>query len=139
MTIPDLIQQHNRIILFDGICNLCSGFMQFVHKRDKKDYFKFAWLQDEKSEEILNWFNLDSESLKTIILIESEKSYFKSDAFFKIVRCLHFPWPLLTVGYLLPSAFRDRIYDFVADHRYKWFGKKEQCMAPTGDLTERFL
>ena len=139
MTLPDSIKQSSRIILFDGLCNLCSGFMQFVYKRDKKDNFKFAWMQDEKSREILNWFNLSSESLKTIILIESEKVYFKSSAFFKIVRFLRFPWPVLSMGYVFPRIFRDWIYDIVAENRYRWFGKKEQCMVPEGDLIKRFL
>jgi predicted DCC family thiol-disulfide oxidoreductase YuxK len=136
---PVSIKENNRIILFDGVCNLCSGFMQFVYKRDKKGRFKFVWLQDKKSLGILTWIDMDSESFKTIILIEEEKPYFKSTAFLKIVRYLRFPWPALTVGYILPSFIRDWIYDFIAENRYKWFGKKEMCMVPTGDLERRFL
>jgi len=139
MNIPDSIKQHNCIILFDGVCNLCSGFMQFVYKRDVKGRFKFAWLQDEKTKGILAWLDLGSDSLKTIILIEEEIPYYKSSAFLKIVKYLRFPWPFLTVGYVLPRIFRDWIYDFVAENRYKWFGKKEQCMVPSGDLLNRFL
>ena len=139
MNTPVSIKENNRIILFDGVCNLCSGFMQFVFKRDKKGGFKFVWLQDEKSLGILTWIDMDSESFKTIILIEEEKPYFKSTAFLKIVRYLRFPWPALTVGYILPGFIRDWIYDFIAENRYKWFGKKEMCMVPTGDLEKRFL
>jgi len=113
--------------------------MQFVYRRDKKNIFKFAWLQDEKSREILNWFDLHSENVRTIILIDSETVFFKSSAFLKIVRFLRFPWPVLTVGYLLPRIFRDWIYDVVAKNRYRWFGKKEQCLMPTGDLLNKFL
>jgi len=136
---PDSIKQHNCIILFDGVCNLCSGFMQFVYKRDTKGRFKFAWLQDDNALEILQWLELDSEGLKTIILIEDENPYFKSRAFLKIVRNLRCPWPVLTVGYVLPRIFRDWIYDYVAENRYEWFGKKDQCMVPKGDLVKRFL
>jgi predicted DCC family thiol-disulfide oxidoreductase YuxK len=139
MVLPDSTKQNSRIIIFDGLCNLCSGFMQFVYKRDEKDNFKFAWVQDEKSVKILDQFNLHKESLKTIILIESEIVYYKSSAFFKIVRLLRFPWPVLTVGYLIPRAIRDWIYDFIAENRYRWFGKKEQCMVPTGDLVKKFV
>ena len=98
MNIPDLIKQNNRIILFDGVCNLCSGFMQFVYKRDARGIFKFAWLQDDKSKDILDWLTLSTDSFKTIILIEAGKTYFKSTAFLRITRFLPFPWPLLSVG-----------------------------------------
>ena len=139
MNIPDSLKQNNHVILFDGVCNLCSGIMAFVYKRDNKNRFKFAWIQDENSKEIFNWLDLDLEDIKTIILIDMEKPYFKSTAFLKIVRYLRFPWPVLTVGYILPGIIRDWIYDFVAVNRYKWFGKKEACMVPTGDLLNRFL
>jgi len=139
MNIPESIKQNNHIILFDGVCNLCSGFLQFVYKRDKQGRFKFAWLQDEISGEILTWLDLNSDSFKTIILIEDETAFYKSTAFLKIVKYLCFPWPLLSVGYIFPRFIRDWIYDFVAENRYKWFGKKEQCMVPTGDLLKRFL
>jgi predicted DCC family thiol-disulfide oxidoreductase YuxK len=139
MNIPDSIKQYNHIILFDGVCNLCSGFMQFVYKRDTKGRFKFAWLQDDKTREILTWLDLGADSFMTIVLIEEEKPYYKSRAFFKIIRYLRFPWPVLTVGYVLPWFIRDWIYDFAAKNRYKWFGKKEECMLPTGDLLKRFL
>lgn len=128
-----------QIILFDGVCNLCSGFMQFVYKRDAKGIFKFVWLQDDNSTEILTWFNLGSESLKTIILIEEKKAFYKSTAFLKIIRYLRFPWPVLSIGYIIPTFIRDWIYDFVAKNRYRWFGKKDQCLIPTGELLDRFL
>jgi predicted DCC family thiol-disulfide oxidoreductase YuxK len=96
-------------------------------------------LQDDNSKEILDWLNFDAESFETIILIEGKNFYFKSMAFLKIVRYLRFPWPVLTVGYIIPGFVRDWIYDFVAKNRYKWFGKKEECMVPTGNLFKRFL
>jgi predicted DCC family thiol-disulfide oxidoreductase YuxK len=138
MITPESIKNNSHIILFDGVCNLCSGFMQFVYKRDTKAIFKFVWLQDDTSKEILNWLNLDSNNFKTIILIENDKPYYKSTAFLKIVRYLHFPWPLLTIGYTIPQFFRDCIYDYVAKNRYRWFGKKETCLIPTGELLKRF-
>jgi predicted DCC family thiol-disulfide oxidoreductase YuxK len=139
MNLPDHIEQHKHIILFDGVCNLCSGFMQFVYKRDKNGIFKFAWLQDKKSVEILEWLNLSKDDLNTIVLIEEEKAYFKSTAFLRIIRLLTFPWPLLGIGYVIPRIIRDVIYDFVAKNRYKWFGKKENCLIPRGALLKRFL
>jgi predicted DCC family thiol-disulfide oxidoreductase YuxK len=113
--------------------------MQFVYKRDKQIRFKFAWLQDERCKDIFDWLELDSNNFKTIVLIKEEQPYYKSTAFLMIVRYLQFPWPLLTVGYIIPRFIRDWIYDFVANNRYKWFGKKKECIVPTGDLLNRFL
>ena len=139
MTLADPILQNSRIILFDGLCNLCSGFVQFVYRRDKEGNFRFACLQNEISKEILNRFDLGLAGMKTIVLIESERLYLKSNAFLRIIRFLRFPWPLLTIGYILPRSFRDKLYDFVANNRYRWFGKKKRCMLPRGDLVNRFL
>ena len=83
MKTPESIKNNSHIILFDGVCNLCSGFMQFVYKRDRKAIFKFAWLQDDKTKEILDWLKLPTNNFDTIVLIESGKVYFKSTAFLK--------------------------------------------------------
>lgn len=139
MSIPDIITENKRIILLDGVCNLCSGFMQFVYKHDNKMIFKFAWLQEKICKDILDWLSLPSDSFETIILIEENKPYFKSTAFLKIVRHIRFPWPLLLAGYIVPRFIRDWVYDHVAQRRYKWFGKKDQCLVPTGDVLNRFL
>lgn len=139
MNIPDSVSDNKYIILFDGVCNLCSGFMQFVFKRDSKSIFKFAWLQDKKSQQIITWLSLPRDKFDTIILIEAAKPHFKSTAVIKIFRLLRFPWPFLIVGYIIPTFFRDWIYDFVAENRYKWFGKKDQCMVPAQEVVKRFL
>lgn len=138
MNTPNSIKNNSHIILFDGLCKLCSGFMQFIYKRDKEAAFKFAWLQDDKSKEILDWLELPGENFDTIVYIESGRAFFKSTAFLKIVRNLSFPWPILSVGYILPWFLRDMVYDFVAKNRYRWFGKKEACLVPTGKLLKRF-
>ena len=139
VSIPESVKDNHSIILFDGVCNLCSGFMHFVYKRDRLGIFRFAWLHDESGREILDWLQLPKESFKTIILIKDGIVYSKSTSFLKIVRYLHFPWPLLSVGYIMPRSIRDRIYDWVAANRYRWFGKKDQCLMPLGDLNKRFL
>ena len=139
MELPAIIQAHKRIILFDGVCNLCTGFLQFVYIRDPKGVFKFTWIQEDIGKDILCWLDKSTDIYETIIFIEKGKAFYKSDAFLKIVRLLKFPWPVLTAGYLLPRFVRDRIYDWVARNRYKWFGKKETCMIPTAELRARFL
>ncbi len=139
MNQPESIKNHNNIILFDGVCNLCSAFLQFVYKFDHKGMYKFSWIQSEAGTDILEWLGMPTNDYKTIVYLEHEKAYLKSTAFLKIVRHLKYPWPLLQAGYVLPRFVRDWIYDVVAKYRYALFGKKEECLLPTGDLKSRFL
>jgi predicted DCC family thiol-disulfide oxidoreductase YuxK len=139
LAIPPTVIENQHIILFDGVCNLCSGFMRFIYKYDTKSIFKFAWIQDEKGIEILTWLNLPTDNYNTIILIERGTAYYKSEAFLRIVRQLAFPWQILMVGKLFPNVIRNWIYDIVAKNRYNLFGKKDHCLIPTGNLVKRFL
>lgn len=139
MNTPASIKEHKRIILFDGVCNLCSAFLQFVYKYDYKKTYKFAWIQEEKGNEILEWLHLPTDEYETVVLIENGQIFFKSKAFLKIVRYLRFPWPVLSVGIIIPNFIRDLIYDWVAQNRYRFFGKKDRCLMPTGELLNRFL
>lgn len=127
-----------RTILFDGVCNLCCAFLIIVHNNDKYNYFKFRWIQSEPEKAD---FLPEDDSLRkfeTIIYIENGKRYNRSTAFLKIARLLRFPWPLFMIGYIIPPAIRDWLYDRVAKNRYRIFGRKEQCMVPTGDLAKKF-
>ena len=127
------------VIVFDGICNLCSGFMRFVYKRDKNSCFKFAWIQSERGKALLEGYGFSKDKSDTILFIEQDRVYTKSTAFLKIVNYLNYPWPLLRAAYLIPVYFRDKLYDLIAQNRYRWFGKKDSCMAPDGKLRDRFL
>ncbi len=139
MNIPTSLKEHNHIILFDGVCNLCSAFLQFVYKYDHKKTYKFTWIQEEKGNEIMDWFQLHSNEYETIVLIENGQLFIKSKAFLNIIRNLCFPWPVLSVGIIIPNFIRDMIYDWVARNRYQLFGKKDRCLMPTGELSGRFL
>ena len=139
MTLPDSIKENSQIILFDGVCNLCSAFLHFVYKYDSKNIYKYTWVQEEKGREILVWLGIPTDEYETIILIENGQAFFKSKAFLKIVRQLRFPWPVLLVGKIIPIFIRDLIYDWVARNRYCLFGKKVHCLVPTGDLLGRFF
>ncbi len=136
---PNCLQQQNKIILFDGVCNLCSAFLHFVYRFDKKAHFKFAWIQSDEGSEILQWLGLPTSTYNTIVYIEKGAAFFKSTAFLNIVKYLTFPWPLFRIGFVLPRFFRDWIYDLVAKNRYRLFGKKETCLVPSGELRARFL
>lgn len=128
-----------KIILFDGVCNLCNTAIIFVIKRDSKDRFKFAALQSERGLELVKRYGINTEVIDSIILIEEGKAYVKSTAALKIARGLSGGWPLLYGFVILPESLRNWVYDWIAKNRYKWFGKRESCMIPTPELLNKFL
>lgn len=130
---------NNPIILFDGVCNLCSGLVQFTIRRDPNGVFKFASLQSDMGESYLRKFNMPNEDYSSFILIEGERYYLKSTAILRYFKRLSGFWPLLYLLIIIPRFIRDYFYDIVARNRYKWFGKKEICFVPTIDLKDRFL
>jgi predicted DCC family thiol-disulfide oxidoreductase YuxK len=132
------VEYMESIILFDGICNLCNSGVQFIIKRDLKCHFKFASLQSETGQMLLNKYGV-SNKIDSIIVIENEKVYIKSSAALHISRYLDGYWRYLTILKVLPPFIRDFLYDILAKNRYKWFGKKDNCMLPTLEMKKRFL
>ena len=132
-------QLTHSIILFDGVCNLCNGAVNFVIKRDPRNVFKFTPLQEKQGVLLFKKHAVDSRKLDSIVLIENGNVYIKSSAALRIARKMSNLWPLFFVLLIIPSFIRDGVYDFIAKNRYKWFGKKEQCMIPTPGLREKFL
>ncbi|WP_353132097.1 thiol-disulfide oxidoreductase DCC family protein [Pseudopedobacter sp.] len=127
------------VILFDGVCNLCNSFVQFVIKHDRKERFRFASLQSDFAEkELANSF-IDNQKMSTVILLENGKFYSKSTAALRILKKLNGLWPLLYVFIIVPVFIRDTVYNLIARNRYKWFGKKDSCMIPSPELQRRFL
>jgi len=129
----------NPIILFDGVCNFCNGAINFVLKQDKKDVFRFAPLQSEAGQKLLQQYNLSTAEFDSFVLIDNGKVYKKSAASLRVMNKLPWYWKEAQILRIIPTAFRDAIYDFIARNRYKWFGKKEQCMIPTPEMRSRFL
>lgn len=127
------------IILFDGVCNLCEGFVQFVIRNDPDATFHFAPLQSGIGEELLARCGWEENSLDGVVLIDDGRCYKKSDAVIRVARRLGMPFRLLGPGWIIPRIIRDRIYDYVAVNRYAWFGKKDACLMPTEDIRSRFL
>ena len=132
-------QLTHSIILFDGVCNLCNGAVNFVIKRDPRNVFKFTPLQEKQGVLLLKKHAVDARKLDSIVLIENGNVYIKSSAALRIARKMSNLWPLFFVLLIIPSFIRDGVYDFIAKNRYMWFGKKEQCMIPTPGLKEKFL
>jgi len=131
----------NPVIFFDGVCNLCNGFVQFVIRHDPQAKFRFASLQSEHARDIPRMVNKEGkdERLSTVILAYRGVYYSKSGAVLRITKLLGFPYNFLYGFMILPKPLRDFIYDWVATNRYKWFGKRAACMMPTPELKQRFL
>lgn len=130
---------NNHIILFDGVCNLCNGFVQFVIQNDKKHKFKFASLQSEYAASLPELKDKIGSSLSTVVLQTGNQNYFKSTAALKIARLLPFPISVAYLFIIVPISVRDAVYNWVASNRYRWFGKRNECWLPTPELKKRFL
>ena len=126
------------VILFDGVCNLCSGSVQFVLKRDKEKLFRFASLQSAYGQKILQQFNLPADNFNSFILYQDGKFFTKSTGALKMFSKLG-GWKWVKIFWIVPEFIRDAVYNLIAKNRYKWFGKKEECWIPTPELRERFL
>ncbi|MCG2430349.1 thiol-disulfide oxidoreductase DCC family protein [Aequorivita xiaoshiensis] len=131
--------ENYKIILFDGVCNLCNGAINYVIKRDHNNVFKFVALQSEIGQELTAKFKIDRSKVDSIILIDGDKHYEKSTAVLYIAKHLSGAYPLLFGFIIVPKFIRNAIYDYVARNRYKWFGKKDKCMIPTAELKNKFL
>ena len=132
--------ENKKIILFDGVCNLCNSAVQFIIKHDKKDVFRFVALKSDLGQEICDYIGVNKKTTDSIILYEPGIAYFyKSEAVFKIASQLSSFYGFLAVFNILPKRINDSIYDYIAENRYKWYGKKKQCMIPTAELKGKFL
>ncbi|MGI9036126.1 MAG: thiol-disulfide oxidoreductase DCC family protein [Pyrinomonadaceae bacterium] len=130
---------NNAIILFDGVCNFCSGAVNFIIERDKKNRFKFAPLQSETGQKLLDEYNIDKTETDSVVLIERGKAYTHSTAALRIAKGLGGAWFLLYAFIVVPKFVRDFFYKLFAKNRYKLFGKKDACMMPTPEIRARFL
>jgi predicted DCC family thiol-disulfide oxidoreductase YuxK len=134
------LPQNKKIILFDGVCNLCNTAVQFVIQHDKKDVFRFVALQSDLGQEILKHIGINPDKIDSIILYEPGVAYYyKSSAAIQIAQNLGGFWHFGTVFKIIPTRIANKVYDYIAKNRYKWYGKKESCMIPTVELKSKFL
>ena len=143
---PGLPTPVGPVILFDGVCNLCSAAVLWVIAHDGGGVFRFASLQSRTGQAAIESAQTAHDSVPaapqrpdSIVLIDSDGVHFRSGAALRIARRLGFPWSLAAAGVLVPRPVRDGFYDWVARHRYRWFGKQNACMAPAPELRARFL
>ena len=129
-----------RVVLFDGHCNFCSGVVNFLIDRDPRGRLKFAPIQSEAGRRLLAAHGLPMPDVPdTMVFIDGEKAFVRSDAALATTKYLSGIWPLARVGFLVPRFLRDSVYKLVAKNRYRWFGKTEACRIPTPALRARFL
>ena len=114
------------LILVDGYCNLCNGTVRFIQKRDKNHHFQFAALQSETGLKLIEKYNISNE-IDSVAMVHQHQVFIKSDVIIKASHFLPYPWKMLKFLNVIPKTWRDRLYDFIAGNRYKWFGKKEVC------------
>lgn len=123
----DINPLRNPVILFDGVCNLCNRTVQFVIKRDKRNIFRFAALQSEAGQQILQNYKQDASDFSSFILFTDDVIYTKSTAALMVAKKLGSPWSLLYSLIIIPAFIRNSIYSFIAKRRYQWFGRTETC------------
>ena len=134
------LPKDKKILLFDGVCNLCNESVLKIIRYDNKDIFRFVSLQSDFGQQITNHLGIDTSTIDSVILYEPGISYeIKSTAALNIMFEFGGIWKLTRVLGYLPKGFLNFIYDYIARNRYKWFGKKEQCMIPTPELKSKFL
>lgn len=140
--------QHNRsslnknrkqIILFDGMCNLCNGTVQFLIKRDTDARFKFGSLQSEPGQALLKSYGLSTSNFETFVYIRGDESFQKSSAALQVLKDLGGPWKLFYAFIVIPPPVRDFLYSIIVKNRYHWFGQRDSCMVPAPELKDRFL
>lgn len=127
------------LILFDGVCNLCAGAVRFILPRDPAGRFTFAPLQSEAARNRLSAAGGAPDAPASLVLIEDGRVFHESTAALRIARRLRFPWPLLSVFLIVPRVLRDPVYRWIARHRYRWFGRREECWRPDDRWNNRFI
>lgn len=131
--------KHERVIVFDGVCNWCNFWVNFAIDHDPRGKFKLGTLQSQHAGQILRELQLSSDDFETFLLLERTRVFTKSTAALRIAKQLSGLWPLLYLFIIVPVPLRDAVYDFVARHRYKWMGKADACRIPTPNDRARFV
>lgn len=137
-TLAELIEMSKKhpIIAFDGVCNLCNGFIQWLIKRDKKQQFRYTTLQSDEGNLLIDAVDIDGDS---VLLVYNKKIYSLSDVGLKCAQILGGGWAVASWLRFLPKSFRDFVYKWIARNRYRWFGKKDVCMIPDPSINSLFL
>ena len=131
--------ENQDVLLFDGVCNLCNGAVNFIIDHDPKGHFKFAALQSDFGQEKLKELGYNQQEFDSLVLLSGDKVYKKSSAALRIAKKLSGLYPLLYVFIIIPPFIRHGVYDIIAKNRYRWWGKRDSCRMPTPELRARFV
>jgi len=137
--LTEQISSGHPLILFDGMCNLCSGIIQCILRLDKKNVFRFGVLQSENVRKMLQRYELKISGLTSIVLLEGETIAVESDAVLKIARILGGAWRFIYLFIIIPKFLRDTVYRSISSHRHRLFGKRDVCMRPSPDVLDKFI
>jgi len=138
-SLPPHIQPGERVVLFDGVCKLCNGWVKFLIRHDRQQRFRLASVQSAQGQALLAWFGLSTEQFDTMALIEEGELLVRSDALLRILAQLPGPWRFLALLRVIPRPVRDWCYDRIALNRYRLFGRYDSCLLPDADHARRFL
>ncbi|MDO7084547.1 thiol-disulfide oxidoreductase DCC family protein [Pseudocolwellia sp. AS88] len=136
---PPHITAGDCVILFDGVCKLCSIWSQFIIKYDTQGRFKLCSVQSPEGQSILRYFDMPTGHFDTMLYVEGNQCFDKSDAFLNVIRKFGYPWRLLYVFKILPKCIRNWFYDRIALNRYSLFGKYDTCVVPSKENENRFI
>lgn len=137
--LPPGVGAGEKVVLFDGVCKLCNGWARFLIKHDRRQVFRLAPIQSNEGQAILKWFGLPRDDYRTLYLIEGKRCYQRSAAVIRVLARLPPPWKLLALGWIIPAPLRNGCYDWVARHRYRWFGRYKTTRRPNSDHPGRYL
>ena len=130
---------NRHIVIFDGLCNLCNGAVNFIIKRDPKAIFVFTPIQSDLADKLMRDHQIISAEIDTFLLIKNGKAHIRTDAALEITKDLSGLWFLFRVFRIIQPSLRDILYRLIAKNRYKLFGKRDECMIPTQEIRERFI
>jgi len=133
------MEEDKPVVLFDGVCNYCNAMINFIIRQDKKKKYLFATLQSEFGRRLLHQWNLPVNSFDSFLVFDNGKLYSKSTAALRLYNQLPWYWKWTQLFWIFPKFLRDAVYNVIARNRYKWFGKKDECMVPSPEIKERFL
>ena len=139
MSSEEYLRQYDNLVIFDGVCNLCTHSVHFILEHEKEPLFQFAPVQSATGSRLMRELGLDPDDAETFVFIADGRAFLRSDAAIRIAPHLRGAWRWLGAVKIVPRPLRDWLYDLVARNRYRWFGRTDTCMVPTKDIRARFI
>ncbi|MDB5847620.1 MAG: hypothetical protein JWP29_1372 [Rhodoferax sp.] len=149
MALPPFSYRHDRavppfpddkpIIVFDGHCVLCSGWANFVLRHDRRRAYRLLAAQSPLGEALYAHYGLAGADYQSNLLVQGGSVFIKTEGSIRMAQGLGWPWRAAALLRVVPLAWRDRLYDWVAHNRIRWFGRSEACYLPAAEDADRFI